>query len=122
LPKRAASARRATATNSDHVISAVRYGAADLGFIESPAVARGLRSRVVARNELVVIVPPEHKWTRRSRAVNASELSQTPLVTREPGSGKGDGCVACHLRVRSCRSGVLSLEQYEQPCEGGQHD
>jgi DNA-binding transcriptional LysR family regulator len=83
-----------TASNSDHVISAVRDGAADLGFIESPAVARGLRSRVVAHDELVVIVPPEHKWARRSRAVTASELSQTPLVTREPGSGTRDSLTA----------------------------
>jgi DNA-binding transcriptional LysR family regulator len=79
-----------TATNSEHAIAAVRDGTADLGFIESPGTPRGLRSRVVAHDELVVIVPPDHKWARRSRAVRASELAQTPLVTRELGSGTRD--------------------------------
>jgi DNA-binding transcriptional LysR family regulator len=44
----------------------------------------------VAHDELVVIVPPDHKWTRRSRVVSAAELAQTPLVTRELGSGTRD--------------------------------
>jgi DNA-binding transcriptional LysR family regulator len=79
-----------TATNSDHAIAAVRDGAADLGFIESPTTPRWLRSRVVACDELVVIVAPDHKWARRSRSVGASELAQTPLVTRELGSGTRD--------------------------------
>lgn len=79
-----------TATNSDHAISAVRDGTADLGFIEGPALGSGLRSRVVAHDELVIIVPPDHRWTRRSRPVTAVQLSQTPLVTREPGSGTRD--------------------------------
>ena len=79
-----------TATNSDHAIAAVRDGAADLGFIENPTTPRGLRSRVVTSDELVVIVAPDHKWARRSRSVGASELAQTPLVTRELGSGTRD--------------------------------
>jgi DNA-binding transcriptional LysR family regulator len=83
-----------TATNSDHAIAAVREGTADLGFIESPGTPRGLRSRVVAHDELVVIVPPDHKWARRSRVVSAAELAQTPLVTREVGSGTCDSLTA----------------------------
>jgi molybdate transport repressor ModE-like protein len=79
-----------TATNTEHAVAAVRDGSADLGFIESPGTPRGLRSRVVAHDELVIIVPPDHKWARRSRAVSASELAQTPLVTREAGSGTRD--------------------------------
>jgi DNA-binding transcriptional LysR family regulator len=79
-----------TATNSDHAIAAVRDGAADLGFIETPHVPGGLRSRVIGHDELVVVVPPDHKWARRTRSLSASELSQTPLVTREPGSGTRD--------------------------------
>jgi DNA-binding transcriptional LysR family regulator len=83
-----------TATNSDHAIAAVRDGTADLGFIESPGTPRGLRRRVVAHDELVVIVPPDHKWARRSRVVSAAELAQTPLVTREVGSGTRDSLTA----------------------------
>lgn len=83
-----------TATNSEHAIAAVRDGTADLGFIESPGTPQGLRSRVVAHDELVVIVPPDHKWARRSRVVSASELAQTPLVAREVGSGTRDSLTA----------------------------
>lgn len=83
-----------TATNSERAISEVRDGAADLGFIESPGVPAALRRRVVAHDELVVVVPPDHKWTRRSKGVSASELSQTPLVAREPGSGTRDSLTA----------------------------
>lgn len=83
-----------TATNSERAISEVRDGAADLGFIESPGVPSALRSRVVAHDELVVVVPPDHKWTRRSKGVSASELSQTPLVARELGSGTRESLAA----------------------------
>ncbi|MFN3004617.1 LysR family transcriptional regulator [Mycolicibacterium wolinskyi] len=78
-----------TAANSDQVIAAVRDGSAELGFIESPGTPKGLHSRVVARDELVVVVPPNHKWTRRS-AVGAEEINGTPLVSREVGSGTRD--------------------------------
>lgn len=47
-----------TATNSEHAIAAVRDGIADLGFIENPCPPTGLGSVVVARDELVVVVPP----------------------------------------------------------------
>jgi len=77
-----------TATNSDHVIAAVRDATADLGFIESPGEPTGLRSRLVARDELVVIVPPDHRWA--GAAVSAAELADTPLISREPGSGTRD--------------------------------
>ncbi|ORW06699.1 LysR family transcriptional regulator [Mycobacterium lacus] len=83
-----------TATNSDQVIAAVRDGKADLGFIETPNAPTGLRSRIIGHDELVVIVPADHKWARRQRELTASELSRTPLVTREPGSGTRDSLTA----------------------------
>ncbi|MGI5241686.1 LysR family transcriptional regulator [Dactylosporangium sp. CA-139066] len=75
------------ATNSNQVIDQVRAGDADLGFVEGFAAPRGLRSRVVARDELVLVVLPEHRWARRAAAVDAEELCDTPLVSREVGSG-----------------------------------
>lgn len=79
-----------TATNSERAIASVRDGTADLGFVENPGPPRGLGSCVVARDELVIVVPPDHKWARRSGAVSAAELAQTPMVTREPHSGIRD--------------------------------
>ena len=88
-----------TAINSDHAISAVLNGEADLGFVECPNLPRRLRSRVVGRDELVVVVPPEHKWARRSAPVTALELSRTPLVMRESGSGTRDSLGAALRQV-----------------------
>ena len=76
-----------TATNSDHVLDEVRSGSADLGFVEGPSAPRGLRSRIVARDELVLVVPPGHRWARRGPALPVAELDATPLVSREAGSG-----------------------------------
>lgn len=79
-----------TATNSDKAIASVRDGTADLGFVENPGPPKGLGSCVVAHDELVVVVPPNHQWARRSRVVSAAELAQTPFVMREPRSGIRD--------------------------------
>jgi DNA-binding transcriptional LysR family regulator len=88
-----------TATNTDHVLAQVRSGEADLGFVEGPQVPPGLRSRVVAHDELVLVVRPDHPWARRSGPVAARELNDTALVTREPGSGTRDFLTAA-LRKR----------------------
>lgn len=76
-----------TAANSDTVATQVRSGHADIGFIEGPKIPSGLRSRLVARDELWVVTRPDHHWARRRRGITPEELSQTPLVSREEGSG-----------------------------------
>jgi DNA-binding transcriptional LysR family regulator len=88
-----------TATNSDHAIGDVTGGAADVGFVESPTVPSGVRTRVVAHDELVVVVAPSHKWAKRSRPVSAAELAQTPLICRETGSGTRDSLIAALRRA-----------------------
>jgi DNA-binding transcriptional LysR family regulator len=56
-----------SAINSADVATAVLRGDADLGFVEGSTLATGLQGRVVARDRLVVIVPPDHPWARRRR-------------------------------------------------------
>lgn len=75
------------AANSAGVAAAVLAGTADLGFVEGPDLPPGLQDRVVARDRLVVVVPPGHPWSRRRRPVEAAELAGTRLVHREPSSG-----------------------------------
>jgi DNA-binding transcriptional LysR family regulator len=87
------------ATNSDHAIADVTGGAADVGFVESPAVPSGVRTRVIARDELVVVVAAGHKWARRTRAITPAELAQTPLICREAGSGTRDSLIAAFQRA-----------------------
>jgi DNA-binding transcriptional LysR family regulator len=75
-----------TAGNSVHVAEQVLAERADLGFIESTDVPSGLTSRIVAKDELVVVVAPGHSWAKRRR-VTAVKAAATPLVSRESGSG-----------------------------------
>ncbi len=87
-----------TAENSFTVIEHVRSGSADVGFIESPGVPADVRSRVVARDELVLVCRPDHPLTRRRSPVDAATLARTPMVSREEGSGTRGALVAA-LRV-----------------------
>lgn len=73
--------------NSARVCEAVRDGETALGFIESPGVLPGLRSRVVAHDRLVLVVEPGHPWGRRRRPIDPALLAATPLLSREAGSG-----------------------------------
>jgi len=42
---------------------------------------------VVQSDDLVVVVAPSDRWARRRKPLTAPELSATPLVLREAGSG-----------------------------------
>ncbi|GEE00322.1 LysR family transcriptional regulator [Gordonia spumicola] len=73
--------------NSSTVFVSLANDACDVGFVESPTVPTTLCGTVVARDRLVLVVPPDHPWARRRRKITAEELAATPLLVREPGSG-----------------------------------
>lgn len=73
--------------NSDQVVALVLSGRADLGFVETPEPPPGLAHRAVADDDLVLVVHPDHPWSRRRRPVEARTLARTPLIVREHGSG-----------------------------------
>lgn len=81
------------AANSARVPALVAGGTADVGFVEGPDAPTGLRSRTVATDQLLVVVPPGHPWAGRRTAVSAQELAATPLVSREAGSGTREALV-----------------------------
>lgn len=77
-----------TVDNSTQVCALVANHDCELGFVESPGVPKSLRHMTIGVDELVVVVAPDHPWTRRRRwRVTAAELAATPLVVRESGSG-----------------------------------
>lgn len=104
FPKWAAAVRRqnpqakisAIPGNSEQVLDAVQSDRVDLGFVEGPSIPHTVSSLDVARDELVVVVPPEHAWAAAPAPspgepapppVSAERLGMTPLVMREQGSG-----------------------------------
>ena len=82
--------------NSAEVLLAVRSRRADLGFVESPTAVDDLASRALGTDDLVVVVPPTHPWSRRA-SVPAEQVAATALVLREPGSGTRESLEAALL-------------------------
>lgn len=76
-----------SAVNSEAVIALVRDGTVPLGFIETPDVPSDLRAMTLGCDTLMVAVSPTHAWARRRKPITARELAETPLITREEGSG-----------------------------------
>jgi molybdate transport repressor ModE-like protein len=99
LARRGAPEVTLVATNSQAVAAMLSGHDAELGFVEEPTAPRGLRSRVVARDRLVVVVRPDHPWARRRAPVSPAKLAATPLVEREAGSGTRQ---SLHQALASC--------------------
>ena len=72
--------------NTAQVAAAVREGAADLGFVERAHDDPLLVDRVVARDQLIVVVAPGHPWAV-AEAVAPHRVGESEWVLREPGSG-----------------------------------
>lgn len=76
--------------NSVAVARAVLDRQVDLGFVETPRRFVGLKSTVVGGDRLVVVVAPTHPWARRRSPLSVEQLTATPLLLRETGSGTRD--------------------------------
>jgi len=77
---------RLTIGNTAQVASAIESGAAELGFVEGAVENEHFASAPVARDQLIIVVGPEHSWVTRSR-LTARDLLAGDWVMREPGSG-----------------------------------
>lgn len=73
--------------NSPRVLSEVRAGDVDVGFVEGLDALDGLDVLRLLRDEIVVVVAQSHPWTRRERPVDVRELEGVSYLTREQGSG-----------------------------------
>lgn len=73
--------------NSVTVAELVSAREVDLGFIESTEVPTDLQTRVIGRDRVTLVVPPQHPWARRTAPVAREELEHADYVLRERGSG-----------------------------------
>jgi LysR family transcriptional regulator, transcriptional activator of the cysJI operon len=74
--------------NTEQVVQAVAEEKVELGIIEGPAMRRDVRTERMVRDEMVLIVSPNHLWAaRKAEAIAPAELARVPLLLRERGSG-----------------------------------
>ena len=72
--------------NTAEVADAIVNGRAEIGFVEGAVDNALLTITEVARDQMVVVVGPDHPWARRTD-VTPDEILSTEWVLREPGSG-----------------------------------
>ena len=95
LPRHLVAFRRAypgisislTIGNTAQVAAAITEGSAELGFVEGAVDDPSLESQAVARDQLVIVVGPDHEWARPSACVTPQHLAESEWVMREAGSG-----------------------------------
>jgi len=92
--------------NTTSVARAVAEGAADLGFVEGEVAQDNLRARVVARDELVLVMRRNHPLA--TRAMSAERYRALDWVMREKGSGTRAE-VESHLRQMGLALDDLSV-------------
>jgi len=72
--------------NTDQVAAWVRDGIADLGFVEGQIDDPVLTAKLIAEDELVLVVGAKHPWASL-RAVKPAQMKGAAWVAREKGSG-----------------------------------
>ncbi len=77
---------RLTVGNTAQVAAAVHEGTADLGFVEGAYDDPLLVGRTVARDQLIIVVAPDHPWAGLE-VLEPGLLADSEWVLREPGSG-----------------------------------
>jgi DNA-binding transcriptional LysR family regulator len=82
---------RAAVTDSAVVLHQVEHGRVHLGLVGRKSASPHLEFRPFATDEMVLIVPPGHRWARLER-VSLKQLGREPLILREAGSGSR-GCL-----------------------------
>ncbi len=94
LPRHLVAFRRAhpgidiqlTVGNTAQVAAAIHDGLAELGFVEGAVHDKLLESRKVARDQLLIVVGPDHPWATKPH-ITPAHLPDSEWVLREPGSG-----------------------------------
>ena len=72
--------------NTEKIVEAVAESRVTLGIIEGPAMRRDVKTERMVRDEMVLIVSPNHAWAKTG-VIEPEELVAVPLLLRERGSG-----------------------------------
>ncbi len=77
---------RLKVANTDGIVSQVENNMIDLGVVEAPVSNKNLVVEKCRMDELVLIVPPNHKLAQQN-VVSLEEITRYPFICREEGSG-----------------------------------
>ena len=71
--------------NNTQVYASLKEGKIELAFLVGILPGKGLVSRKIMKDELVLVASPHHPWSARE-SINGNELLSQPLILREKGS------------------------------------
>jgi len=74
-----------TISNTDEICARLGDGTIGFGLIEGSASLASLSTERLARDQLLLVVSPDHPWAAKVPGTN--ELHKTPWILREKGSG-----------------------------------
>ena len=85
-------------SNTEGIVSMVENNVIDLGVVEGPVTNKNLLVEVCRKDNLVVVLPPEHELVNE-KSISAKKLLNYPFICREEGSGTREVIVE-HLRAQ----------------------
>jgi DNA-binding transcriptional LysR family regulator len=94
-------------SDSRGIVQAVLDGQVDVGVVGADPGNRGLETRALMPDELVLVVPPGHRWSGRPE-VSVDELRTEPLIVREAGSGSRQALERA-LEATGCSLGEMQI-------------
>lgn len=77
---------RLRVSNTEGIVSMVENNVIDLGVVEGPVTNKNLLVEVCRRDELVLVVPPEHDLAQKD-VVSVKDVLNYQFICREEGSG-----------------------------------
>jgi DNA-binding transcriptional LysR family regulator len=76
-----------TIGDSKQIVERVENGDLEIGLVGRHGQGENLVFRKTVRDKIVLIVHPNHAWTKKKQAVRADDLLTEPWILRERGSG-----------------------------------
>lgn len=77
---------RLRVSNTEGIVSMVENNVIDLGVVEGPVTNKNLLVEVCRNDDLVLVVPPDHKLAELE-SVSVEQMLEYPFICREEGSG-----------------------------------
>ncbi len=89
---------RLRVSNTEGIVSMVENNVIDLGVVEGPVTNKNLLVEICKKDDLVVVVPPEHELAKQ-KSVSVKKMLEFPFICREEGSGTRE-VIADHLNAQ----------------------